>query len=247
MSSDLPRTDGPLEDAVSVLAEGAAAPEPLSSVGRRQVAALSDLIDLSNSCELTERQILTERDDRTAFVAKRYERSVDRAETRAAAKLRKFRGSHKQQREAIETQATERKQKLETDAQNIRSQIDGKAKDREAKSRSEYTHERWVADSVLEGRTNELKAEREKDLLQRAEMQKEATATDERMLETLKQYRQPAPPLPDRDESGDSDLPASQPVPYAEAQRTFTTLVEQYPQQRETLLSALTGLKRLLL
>lgn len=248
MSSDLP---SPPEDnapqptaAGSPIAPESVAAEPLSSVGRRQVAALSDLIDLSNTCELTERRVLAERDDRTTFVEKRYERSVDRAETRAAAKLRVFRKSHKTRREAIEAEAAQRKQKLEADAKKIRTQIDGKAKDREAKSRNEYTHERWVADSVLEGRTNELKVEREKDLLELETMQKEAAATDCRLAETLKQYRQPAPASAGH--TG-ADHASTEPVGHSEAQGTFAALVEQYPQQRDGLLAALHGVKRLLL
>ncbi|MEM7624648.1 MAG: FtsK/SpoIIIE domain-containing protein [Planctomycetota bacterium] len=227
--------------------EAAAVEPPLSSVGRRQVAALSDLIDLSNTCELTERQILAERDDRTAFVKKRYERSIDRAETRAAAKLRRFRKTRQERHEAIEAEAAQRKQKLDTDAQKVRAQIDGKAKDREAKSRGEYTHERWVADSVLEGRTNELKAEHEEDLLQLETMRKEADATDERVAETLKQYRQPAPPAREENAPQTPDESPAEAVPHSEAQSAFNGLTEQYAQQHDTLLAALRGLKRLLL
>ena len=200
MSSDTPPTELPGDSDPPSPAEAShpdkadERPGPMSSVGRRQIAALSDLIDLSNTCELTERELISDRDHRTAFVEKRYNQSVDRAETRAATNLRKWRAGHKENREAIEADAATRQLKLDSEAKALRAKIDGKAKDRESKSRGEYNHERWVADSVLEGRTNELKAELEKDLLQLEQMQKETGSTDQRRAETLKQYRQPPPP-----------------------------------------------------
>lgn len=134
------------------------------SIGRRQIAALSDLVELSNVSDRTEREIDTELQTRLAWLKRRLERTRDGAEARAGDLRRQMKISHEKKRVSLrDAAAQDAAQTSEVDAQR-RAQAAAKAASAERKLRGEYDHERWVADSVLEGRLGKLKAQRAADV-----------------------------------------------------------------------------------
>lgn len=214
----------------------------LSSIGRRQLAALADLIDLSNTSDRTERLLLADADQRQTFITQRYDQTHDRIKTRNRTRSHRLEKQHAKRRAAIQSEFDNKKAKLDADAGKLRKKIEVQSQDAATKTKSEETHEKWVADSVLEGRLNELKAEYERDLAQLETMHNQAVSLDEQTVDTLKRYRH-----------RDLDMPEHTPSPEtgdetpADPEAAFNELVEDYPAQDAELKAALQQLKKLLL
>jgi len=217
-------------------------PAPLSSIGRRQTAALADLIDLSNTSHDTEQQLLTHTAQRNVWLKRRHEQTLERITTRATDQRRQLKHAHKQQRAALEQNHTEKQAKLDADAATLRSKISAKAQDSDTKARSEHRHEKWVADSMLEGRLAELKTEHEKDSAELETMREQVERLDTQTLDCLKRYRHAEWSLPQH-----TPLHAAAPLDSDDPEPFFNQLIESYPQQRSDLGEALRQLKRLVL
>ncbi|MEM8737375.1 MAG: FtsK/SpoIIIE domain-containing protein [Planctomycetota bacterium] len=160
-----------------------------SSIGRRQIAALADLIDLSNVSESTERDLLSETDGRVQWIERRADQTLDRVETRLHGQLSKLKRDTELRFKELEQQTAAQRTKLEADAQKLRTKLASQSKDSESKTRQEYTHEKWVADSVLEGRLGELGAELQQDREQLETLEQQLESLDEQAVATLRRYR----------------------------------------------------------
>ncbi len=213
----------------------------LSSIGRRQLSALADLIDLSNTSDRTERLLLADADQRQQFIARRFDQTTDRVSTRTRTKRHRLEKQHAAQRAKWQSAFEQKKAKLDADAHKLRKKIEAQSQDAEVKTKGEATHEKWVADSVLEGRLNELKAEHERDLAQLDTMLQQAERLDEQAVETLKRYRHRDLTLPEHTPSDHDDETPADP------ESAFNELLEDYPAQDAALKTALQQLKKLLL
>ncbi|MBB6428338.1 FtsK/SpoIIIE domain-containing protein [Algisphaera agarilytica] len=224
-------------------ATSAASPVPLSSIGRRQLAALADLIDLSNTSDRTERLLEADAQQRQDFITKRFEQTQDRVSTRHRTNRHRLEKAHAKQDAAIQADYQQRKAKLDADAQKLHKKLQGQTQDAQKKTESEQTHEKWVADSMLEGRINELKAEYERDLAQLDSMQQQAQGVDGQAVDTLKRYRHRDLQLPEHVSPNEDDL-AETP---ADPEAAFNELLDRYPSQDAELKSSLRQLKKLML
>lgn len=216
----------------------------LSSIGRRQLAALADLIDLSNTSDRTERLLLADADQRQQFITRRFDQTTDRVANRARTRRHRLEKQSATQQASLEKAFQQKKTKLEADAQTLRKKIDLQSQEAQSKTKSEATHEKWVADSVLEGRLNELNAEHERDLAELETMQNQADRLDEQAIETLKRYRHQDVAMSPRTSPTASDAAEESP---ADPEAAFNELLEDYPAQSAAFSASLVQLKKLLL
>ena len=133
------------------------------SMGRRQIAALSDLVELSNISDRTERAIDEKLETRLAWLQRRRERTRERADTRSGNRRRGLKAEHERRRVELRTAAEGAAAKTGRADAERRARAAAQANEAERKVRGEYDHERWVADSVLEGQRSKLKAQRAVD------------------------------------------------------------------------------------
>ena len=145
-------------------APATAGPEPAAgSMGRRQIAALSDLVELSNISDRTERAIDEKLETRLAWLQRRRERTRERADARSGARRRRLKAEHERRRGTLRTAAEDAATSTGRADAERRARAAAKAAEAERKVRGEYEHERWVADSVLEGQRSKLEAQRSAD------------------------------------------------------------------------------------
>lgn len=166
------------------------AQEPAAgSIGRRQIAALSDLVELSNVSDRTERAIDEQVRTRTAWLKRRLDRSRDQADTRGGDLRRRLKTEHERRRHELrEAAAGAAAATSRADAER-RAKAAAKAAAAEQKVRGEYDHERWVADSVLEGRLVRLKAQRAEDAAQDAGRRERLEAVEAGAERSLRRFR----------------------------------------------------------
>ncbi|MEM9914159.1 MAG: FtsK/SpoIIIE domain-containing protein [Planctomycetota bacterium] len=214
----------------------------LSSIGRRQLAALADLIDLSNTSDRAERLLLSDAEQRQHFITRRYELNHDRITTRHRTRRHRIEKQHAKQRARFQQEFDQKQAKLQGDAQALRKKIERQAQESTSKTASEESHEKWVADSMLEGRLNELKAELERDRDQLETMRNHAAGLDEQAGDTLRRYRYRDLSMPEHTPS----TPPADETP-ADPEAAFNELIDDYPQQDAQLKAALQQLKKLLL
>lgn len=227
----------------------------ISSIGRRQLAALADLIDLSNTSDRTERLLLADTDQRSGFIQQRFENTTDRIETRTRTRRHRLEKTHAKQRDAIEKTFTQKKNKLNADADKLRQKIERQSKEAQSKTGGEATHDKWVADSVLEGRLNELKKEYERDAAQLETMYEKAQRIDEQAVDCLQRYRHRDAALPEHDAPPLTlgDAPATKPrrspddEQPADPEAAFDELIDDYPARHQRYEASLRNLKKLLL
>lgn len=177
----------------------------ISSIGRRQLAALADLIDLSNTSDRTERLLLADTDQRSAFIERRFDQTTDRIETRARSRRLRLEKSHAKRRATLEQSFAQKKAKLDAEAAQLRQKIVRRTQEARGKTQGEAGHDKWVADSVLEGRLNELKKEFERDAAQLETMIEKAQGVDEQAIDCLQRYRHHDTSLPEHTRSFAAD------------------------------------------
>jgi hypothetical protein len=211
----------------------------VDSVGRRQLAALAELVELSNACDRTERSAEASATQRTAWVQRRYDRTADRVKQRSGQKRRDLKQRHQKRREQIEATFAQRRAKLDADAAKATGQLTGRAAEAEAKTRREMDHDKWVADSVLEGRLNQLRQEKQQDDERLEAIREAADDLDHRAEQMLARYR--------HGHLAPADLPPTDPPPLSESiepvaktQRRF----ELAPQQHDALRQGFRGIQK---
>ena len=227
-------------------ADRSATADPPTSIGQRQITALADLIDLSNTCDRVERGLLTGSTGRTAQVQQRYDRTSQRFLSRTDRQHRRATRDQEQGRAKLAQTLDQQRRKLDTDVQTLRDRIGRQQTDARGKVQGESEHDRWVAESVLEGRLNELRGERQKDLEQLEAMQEFADAYVVRARTDLKHMRHghvaPAT-LADLGAGRADARPAGAADPVADV----ATRLADYPAQRERLTAGFRRLHGLLL
>ena len=209
-----------------------------SSIGRRQIAALAYLVDLSNSSDRTGRELEARESERSAWIARRYARTADRVETRAGNVRRRLHAEQKRQREALATQLIAARAKLESEESAKRAALETEAQEALTKVRGEYDHERWVADSVLEGRRAEIKQEHQSAAAALGERRRHLRSTDEQAEVRMRRYRRPAP------EGWRDPVEADAPAPGADPVARWTQLTDEQPARRDALDAAARRLHR---
>ncbi|MEM1109599.1 MAG: FtsK/SpoIIIE domain-containing protein [Planctomycetota bacterium] len=213
----------------------------LSSIGQRQLAALADLIDLSNTSDRTERLLNADAQQRQEFINRRYEQTTDRIATRLGTRRHRLQKKQAKQRAALEADYKQNQSKLEADAAKLRKKIEVQSQEARAKTDSEATHEKWVADSMLEGRLNELKKEFEQDRDQVETMRSHAQRLDGQTIDSLKRYRHRDLDLPHLSLSARDDEVSTDP------ETSYNQLIEGYASRDADLKGSLRRLKKLLL
>ncbi len=158
-------------------------------MGRRQIAALSELLELSNACHRSERRLRSGSSDRVAWIEQRFEDTRERFQDRYALQQRAIEADRDSRRRRQDTAEQKQRAKLDGDLKVLRERLDSTSGDSRKQTEQEMNHERWVAESMLEGRLTELGAERERDLEQATAVREAAEATAERARRDLRAMR----------------------------------------------------------
>ena len=220
----------------------AAIPAEPTSVGGRQIAALRDLIELTNTCTRTERRLETEMRNRTAWIRRRFDSTTERFTARYDQRRRLAKRDTQQRREKLQQSLEEQQAKLETDILKLRDQLHSGQRDHRGRTQKELDHDRWVAESMLEGRLTELRNDREQDRKRLEEMCDVAAGYDERARADLKSMRHGQLELAAHDATSEADLPED-----ADLVAEVARLTADYPAERQRLADGFQRLHGLLL
>ena len=227
-----------------------------SSVGRRQIQALRELIDLSKTCNRTDRRLQDDLERRTAWAQRRFDLTTRRFLERYDRRRREQTRQAQRSREQLQQNLGQQRDKLERDITRLRGQLTSGQRDARGRAQKEMDHDRWVAESMLEGRLAELRGDREQDSKRLEEMQEAAAEYDRRARADLRSMRhgnlelashQPPDPPKEPHPDPDANSAAGLDDPGTDAVAEVARLVAEYPSQRQALADGFQRLHGLLL
>ncbi len=215
----MPTTD-PLATTVPVIASAPArAAEPIAP-REAQRAALRDLTALATDCAATEAQIEKRRTADLENAQKAQQRAMWQAEERYRQHQEQIQSKHDQRAGEIEAQHQQQTRSLAGSQESLRRQIDHDRDAVERDVKQKFEQVVWLADSVLEGTQNQVRAERRKAKELRETQLAELEDLRTRVLHRLQVYGllptdMPAPPPRQQAASGAEPASSDEPADYA--------------------------------
>jgi len=197
----------------------ASAPEAQPTHAQRQRDALAKLVVLSNQCAQAEHDLEQHHKQTREAIEKHHQRLLQYFDDRYDAARRMTRRQLDEAIAATKDKAEKDHAALVAQANKQLEDLAGRIEAKRAKTREDYQHALWTADSVLEGILNKLKRDKQDKKQEADACRQELDDLEERCRAQLARFRLPQQPIDAAAPPRDADAPAPQqdPTPEYEA------------------------------